>query len=264
MNVHPTAIIAPTATLAEDVEIGPYVVIGEHSHIGPGSRLASHVVIGDYTRIGARCHIFSHAVLGATSQDRKYREGETSWLEIGDENMIRECVTINRATAQGCTTRLGNNNLLMAYVHIAHDCTVGNQVIVANSANIGGHAVLEDGAVIGAMSGIHQFTRIGRLAMVGAMSRVVQDIPPYMLAVGIPPKVYGINTVGLRRQGVPLSHRQQLKQAYHILYRRQLNVSHALEQLSCLDQVPELQHLIAFVRASERGIVSLYQADPGA
>jgi UDP-N-acetylglucosamine acyltransferase len=261
MPVHPTAIIAATATLAEDVDIGPYVVVGEYSHIGAGSRLASHVVIGDYTRIGRHCHIFSHAVLGATSQDRKYREGEISSLEIGDENMIRECVTINRATAAGCTTRLGNNNLLMAYVHIAHDCTVGNQVIVANSANIGGHAVLEDGAVIGAMSGIHQFTRIGRLAMVGAMSRVVQDIPPYMLAVGIPPKVYGINTVGLRRHGVPPHHRQQLKQAYQTLYRRHLNVAHALEQLAYLDPVPELQHLIEFVRTSERGIVSLLQAD---
>lgn len=261
MPVHPTAIIAPTATLAEEVDIGPYAVVGEYSQIGAGSRLAPHVVIGDYTRIGRRCHIFSHAVLGATSQDRKYRDGDISWLEIGDENMIRECVTINRATAPGCTTRLGNNNLLMAYVHIAHDCTVGNQVIVANSANIGGHAVLEDGAVIGAMSGIHQFTRIGRLAMVGAMSRVVQDIPPYMLAVGIPPKVYGINTVGLRRQGVPPHHRQQLKQAYQILYRRHLNAAHALEQLAHLEPVPELLHLIEFVRTSERGIVSLLQAD---
>lgn len=257
LRVHPTAIIDPSATLEPEVEIGPYAIVGRESRIGRGCRIGAHACIGDYTILGPECRIASYAVVGSPSQDRKHLDGSVSWLEIGKGNRIREFVTINRATAAGACTRIGDHNLLMAYVHIAHDCQLGNRIVLANGATLGGHVEIGDDVVIGAMSGIHQFVRIGRLTMVGAMSRICQDVPPFLLAVGSPPRVYGLNSVGLRRQHIASESRQQLKQAFQWLYRRHLAVSQALEHLSALDPSPELEEFLHFVRTSQRGLVGL-------
>lgn len=260
-RIHPTAIVDPSAILESDTEIGPYAVIGRESRIGRGSRIGAYALIGDYTLLGPECRVSSHAVVGSPSQDLKHRETDISWLEIGKGNRIREFVTINRATAAGACTRIGDNNLFMAYAHIAHDCQLGHRIVLANGATLGGHVEIGDEVVIGAMSGIHQFVRIGRLTMIGAMSRVCQDVPPFMLAVGSPPRVYGLNSIGLRRQQIPSANRHQLKQAFQWLYRRHLAVAQALEQIKALGPGPELEELIRFVRESRRGLVGLSQTN---
>lgn len=254
-QIHPTACLDPTALIEAGVEIGPYVTLGAHSRIGAGTHIAAHAVIGDFTVIGRDCRIYSHAVVGSPSQDLKHVEDSESWLIIGDRNRIREFVTINRATAAGAETRLGDDNLLMAYAHVAHDCQIGNQVVLANGATLGGHVQVGDNIVIGAMSGIHQFVRLGRLAMIGAMSRVCNDVPPFMLASGSPPKVYGLNSVGLRRAGLSRDTRQQLKQAFQWLYRRNLSQAEALEAMQAEPALAELLELAGFIAASQRGLV---------
>ena len=261
MTIHPAAFVHPEALIGQDVEIGPGVVIGRQSQIGDRCRIGPHAVIGDYTRLGPDCRVYSHAVVGSPSQDLKHREQDISWLEIGAGNRIREFVTINRATAAGAVTRLGDHNLLMAYVHVAHDCQLGHRIVLANGATLGGHVELGNDVVIGAMSGIHQFVRIGRLSMVGAMSRVCQDIPPFMLATGSPPRVYGLNSTGLRRHELGTLSRQELKQAFQVIYRRQLAIVQAIEQLEGAARTPELLELLAFVRASERGLAGLTRPD---
>lgn len=260
-RVHPTACLDASAIVEAGAEIGPYVTIGALSRIGAGTRIAAHAVIGDYTLIGRDCRIYSHAVVGSSSQDLKHVDDSESWLIIGNRNRIREFVTINRATAAGAETRLGDDNLLMAYAHVAHDCLLADQVVLANGATLGGHAQVETGVVIGAMSGIHQFVRLGRLAMIGAMSRICNDVPPFMLASGSPPKVYGLNTIGLRRAGLSREIRQQLKQAFQSLYRRNLSQTEALEALQALGTQAELEHLIQFIAASQRGMVGAAPPD---
>ena len=253
--VHPTAIVHPKATLGPGVSIGPYTVIEEHVSIGAGTRVGAHCVLEGRTTIGAECQIFTGAVIGSIPQDLKYR-GEESALLIGDRNKIREYVTINPGTAGGGgKTVIGSDCLLMAYSHVAHDCLVGNHVIIANSAALAGHITVEDRAVIGGLVGIHQFVRVGTLAIIGGCSRVIQDIPPYATCVGYPATVFGLNSEGLKRAGVSEDSKRLLHRAFKTLFHSKLSMRHALEQASQeADHCPELQHLLRFVRESKRGV----------
>lgn len=262
LQIHPTAVIHPSATVAEDVVIGPYAVVGERAFIDRGTRLGAHAVVEAFTTLGRDCQVFSGAVVGGVPQDLKF-QGEESYCVIGDRNVIREHATVNRATAEGDVTRIGNDNLIMAGVHVAHDCQIGNGVVIANGVSLAGHVIVEDLAVIGGMTGLHQFIRVGRMAMVGAMSRLSQDVPPFMLTEGSPPRVYGLNAVGLRRKGVPPEARAQLKKAYKLLYRSGLSVGQAIAEIGKLDPSPELRHLIAFLQSSERGISGIARVDAG-
>jgi UDP-N-acetylglucosamine acyltransferase len=247
--------VHPKAALAEGVAVGPYSVIGEHVSVGPRTRIGAHCVLEGYTGIGADNEIFTGAVIGSPPQDLKYR-GEKSELSIGDRNKIREYVTINPGTAGGGgVTVIGSDCLLMAYAHVAHDCRIGDQVIIANSAALAGHIVVEDRAVIGGLVGIHQFVRIGTLAIVGGCSRVVQDVPPYAMCVGYPVVVHGLNHEGLKRAGVSSDVKRQLHRAFKVLFHSKLSMSHAVTQLAQdADHGPEVQHLLAFIRASKRGV----------
>lgn len=236
VNIHPTAIVHKNAKIHDAVEIGPYAVIGENVEIGKG------------------CKVFSHAVIGSPSQDLKYR-GEHTSVRIGENTTIREFVTINCATGEGEETVVGDNCLLMAYVHIAHNCKVGNEVIIANCGTLAGHVEIEDKAIIGGLSAIHQFCRIGILSLIGGCSKVVQDIPPYMIADGHPARVWSINSVGLKRNNIPLDIRNNLKQAFKFIYRSGLSTSHAIQKIR--DEIPnspEITHLIDFTQSSTRGI----------
>ncbi|MEB3237262.1 MAG: acyl-ACP--UDP-N-acetylglucosamine O-acyltransferase [Candidatus Sericytochromatia bacterium] len=259
IELHPTAVVHPSARLADGVVVGPYAVIGEDVQIGARTTVGPHVVIEPHTTLGDDCRIFPGAVLGAVPQDLKF-DGERTRCIIGDRNTIRECVTINRGTAASGETRVGHDNLLMAYVHVAHDCVVGNGIVLANAATLAGHVTVGDGAVVGGLVGVHQFCRIGALAMIGAMSRIVQDVPPYALAEGSPPRVSGTNVIGLRRAGVAAEVRTALKEAYRILYRQRLNVGQAvaaIEAEPALMEQAEVRHLVAFVKGGTRGLVGI-------
>lgn len=261
IQVHPTAVVSPLATLAESVIIGAYAVVGDYSELAEGVRVDAHSVIGDHTYLGENTHIHSHAVVGGPSQDLKHQQGAVSYLRVGKGNRIREFATVNRATAAGDTTVLGDHNLLMAYAHVAHDCQLGDRNVLANGATLGGHVSLDSDSVIGAMSGIHQFVSLGQQVMVGAMSRVCNDVPPYMLVSGAPPKIYGLNQVGLRRAGMPRVLRQQLKQAFQLLYRQQLTLEEALLALADLNQEhpsQALSQLMSFCASSRRGLVGYH------
>lgn len=255
IDVHPTAVIHPSARLGDGARIGPYAVVGEHCTIGSGTVLGPHAVIEPFTTIGRDCQVFSGAVIGGMPQDLKFT-GEESYTVIGDRNVIRECVTINRATGMGEETRLGDDNLLMAYVHVAHNCVIGNHAILANAATLAGHVALEDYARLGGMVGVHQFTRVGTLSMVGAMARITQDVPPYMLVEGDPARVHGPNVIGLRRHGLDQAERTLVKRAYKLLYRSDLNMAQALEQVTALGDSEALRHLARFIGASERGVIA--------
>ena len=255
-HIHPTAIIADGATLGVDVEVGPYCVIDEHVSLGDGCSLKSHVVISGHTTIGANNRFFPFASIGHEPQDLKYH-GEPSEVVIGDGNTIRENVTINPGTeGGGMLTRVGNHNLLMAYVHIAHDCLVGNDVVLANCATLAGHVDIDDGAVIGGMSAIHQFLRIGRYAMVGGMSGIVKDVPPFCLtAGGYRPALAGLNVLGLKRQGVGSTQLRHLKEIYRLLFQS----SDSLEQrLQAAREHAENDvyalHLIDFLATAKKGV----------
>jgi UDP-N-acetylglucosamine acyltransferase len=262
IQVHATAVVHPTAALAEDVIVGPYAIIGEHAFVDAGTTIGPHAVIEPHTSIGRDCRIHAGAVVGGVPQDLKFN-GARSYCVLGDRNVVREHVTINRATGEDEVTRVGHDNLFMAYVHVAHDCVVGNGCVLANGVTLAGHVVLEDHVVIGGMTGLHQFIRVGAMAMVGAMSRLAQDVPPYMLAEGNPPRVYGPNVVGLRRHDVPSPVRMQLKKAYKKLYRSNLNLAQAIGEIAKLDASPEVRHLIAFLQATERGISGIARHDAG-
>ncbi|MBU6428752.1 MAG: acyl-ACP--UDP-N-acetylglucosamine O-acyltransferase [Cyanobacteria bacterium REEB65] len=256
IEIHPTAVVHPAAKLGMGVKIGPYAVIAEHVTIGDETEIGPHVVVDSFTTLGRNCKIAPGAVIGAPPQDLKFA-GEESYLVVGDRNVIRECATLNRATGLGETTLIGDDNLLMAYVHVAHNCIVGNHTVLSNAATLGGHVVVEDHARIGGVTALHQFIRIGKMAMVGGMSRLTQDVPPFMLAEGIPPKVYGTNVVLLQRHDVSADIRLNLKRAYKLLYRSGLNVSQALERIGELAPSAELAHLVDFVRQSARGLIGL-------
>ncbi|MCX7008037.1 MAG: acyl-ACP--UDP-N-acetylglucosamine O-acyltransferase [Kiritimatiellaeota bacterium] len=252
--IHPTVIVASGAQLGTDIEIGPYSVIGEHVRLGAGTKVHPHVVIAGHTSIGAGCEIFPFASIGQQTQDLKFRGGAPG-VVIGDRTTLREYVTVNAATNDGEVTRIGNGCHIMAYAHVAHDCIVGHEVIMANAATLAGHVMLEDQVIIGGLCGVHQFVRVGRLTITGGCSKVTQDIPPFMTADGNPMSVHGLNTVGLQRRGISETAMAALKKAYRILYRENLTAKLALAKIEAdVEQLPEVAHLVAFVRASERGI----------
>jgi UDP-N-acetylglucosamine acyltransferase len=253
-SIHPTALIAPGAKIGKGVSVGPYTIVGEHVEIGEGTRVGAHNVLDGWTRIGAQCRIFHSTCIGVEPQDLKFR-GEKSLVLIGDRNTIREFVTIHPATDEGDVTRIGSDNLLMAYVHIAHNCEIGDHVILANAVNLAGHVKVEDHVGIGGVTPVHQFVRIGTHSFIGGGSRVAQDVPPYFLAAGNPLRVVGINQVGLERRDFSVETREALRRAYKILYRAGKNVRQALEALrSELPDIPEVRRLADFVESSERGI----------
>jgi UDP-N-acetylglucosamine acyltransferase len=252
--IHPTAIVHPKAQIGEDCQIGPYCVIGEHVTLGAGCRLHSHVVIDGHTTLGRRNEIFPFASLGLQTQDLKWRGGITH-TEIGDENTFREFVTVHSATGEGEVTRIGSRNHILAYCHIAHNVTLGNHVIMSNVATLGGHVVVEDHAVIGGLAAVHQFCRIGRMAMIGGCSKVVQDVPPFMMADGNPAVTRTVNKVGLERNGVSAEAQAALRQCFKLLFREGLTIPNALARIEQeIPPLPEVRHLIEFVRASARGI----------
>ena len=247
--VHPTALVDASAELGAGVWVGPYCVIEGGTSVGAGTILESHVVIKRGTSVGARCRIWPHVVLGHEPQDMKFH-GEESFLRVGDGNMLREMVTIHRGAGEGSATVLGDNNLLMAYSHVGHNCTIGNNTMIANSTGISGHVTLEDKVIIGGVAGIHQFVHIGRMAMVGAMSKVVQDVPPFCMCDGRPAKINGLNIRGLRRNGVPPDERNGVSSAFKLLYRSGLNTSQALERIHA--DIPASETLNSFIDFVER------------
>lgn len=253
--IHPTAIVHPRARIEEGVEIGPYAVIGEHVNIAAGTTVGPHAVIEGWTEIGRDNRIFQFASIGAIPQDLKFR-GEKSFLRIGDRNTFREFVTMHRGTEDGGgETVIGSDNLFMAYTHVAHDCRVGNKVILANVASLAGHVIVEDHAVIGGFSGVHQFVRIGCHTMIAAGSVVTQDIPPYTTAQGDRAKTVGLNLVGLKRRGFSTESVRSLKSAYRLVFRTGQRLEEALEQIDReLGDSPEAAAFADFIRNSERGI----------
>lgn len=255
-GIHATAIVHPSASVAEGVSIGPYSVVGPKVIIGPRTKIGAHCALEGRTTIGADCEIFTGAVIGSPPQDLKY-QGEDTALIIGDRNKIREYVTMNLGTeGGGGKTVIGSDCLLMAYAHVAHDCRIGDHVIIANSAALAGHITVEHRAIIGGLVGIHQFVRVGTLSIIGGCSRVPQDVPPYATCVGYPATVFGINREGLRRAGVSEEARRRLHNAFRVLFDSQLSMRHALEQVGRdADHSPELQHLIEFIRQSKRGVL---------
>jgi len=252
--IHPTAVIHPKAQIGADCDIGPYCVIGEHIDLGSSCRLHAHVVIDGHTQIGRANEFFPFTSIGLQTQDLKWKGGITR-TEIGDDNTFRECVTINSATGDGEVTKVGSSNHILAYCHIAHNDCLGNNIIISNVGTLAGHVTVEDYAVIGGVVAIHQFCRIGKMSMIGGCSKVVQDVPPFMLADGNPAETRTINKVGMERNGISEDAQAALRQAYKILFRDGLTIPNALARIE--KEVPpfaEVQHLLQFVRASERGI----------
>ncbi len=254
-EIHSTAIVSPAAQVEEDTIIGPFCIIGDNVHIRKGTRLISNIIVEGNTEIGEDCSVYPFTSIGLPPQDLKYK-GEKTGLKIGKQNTIREYVTIHRASVSGDgLTTIGDNNFLMAYVHVAHDCKIGNSVIMANVATLAGHVSVGDYAVIGGLVAIHQFTRVGAYAMVGGFSGVGQDIPPYMIASGARVKLFGLNTVGLKRHGFSDSTINELKKAYKILFREKRTLKDAIKKVQeDLPYTDEIRHLIEFIQKNKRGI----------
>ena len=253
MSIHPTAVISPHAQLGAGVSVGPYTVIEDDVVLGEGCEIAAHVVIKRFTTLGRANRVFEHAVLGGEPQDVKFK-GEQSRLIIGDDNLIREGVTLHRASGEGETTLLGSRNFLMINVHIAHNCVIGDDNIFANDVALAGYITIEDHVFLSNNVGAHQFVQMGRYAMVGGKSKIVQDVPPFFITDGNPPRVRGLNTVGLRRAGFSTEERRALKEAYRILFRSNLPLEDALSEMARLDD-ENVAHLIKFIRNSKRGFV---------
>ena len=255
MNIHSTAIVSPEAHLGEGVEIGPYTIVGLDVTIGENTVIGPHVVIEPHTDIGENCRIFQFCSLGGVPQDLKF-DGDESRVIIGNNNTIREYVTINRATSADIgTTIIGDNNFLMAYSHIAHNCKLGNNIVMANAVNLAGHIHVEDYAIIGGMTGIHQFTRIGCHCMIGGASAVTKDVPPYVLAAGNYAKVHGLNLIGLKRRKFSKETIRTLKRVYTIIFKSSLLLSEALKKtMEEVEDIPEVKHFVEFIQKSERGI----------
>ena len=252
--IHETAIIDPHAQIGPNVKIGPYSVIGPDVKIGEGTIIHPHVVITGRTTIGKGCEFFQGASIGEVPQDLKYKGEDTATI-IGDHVTIRECASVHRAVGEGNETRIGNNVLMMAYTHVAHNCIVGNNVIMSNVATLAGHVIVEDRAVIGGLPAVHQFTKIGRNCMCGGMSRINQDVPPFVIVAGNPPVVAGLNSVGISRAGIAMPVRRELKKAYKILYKRGLSLPDAIATMEQeLDSYEEVEHFMRFLRSVERGI----------
>lgn len=254
MSIHSTAIIHAGAQIGAGCEIGPYCVIGEHVTLGADCKLYSHVVIDGHTRLGKENQIFPFASIGLRTQDLKWKGGVTR-TEIGDNNTIREYVSIHSATSDGDATVVGSRNNILAYSHVAHDCRLGDDIIMSNVATLAGHVTVGDGAVIGGLVAIHQFCRIGKFSMTGGCSKVVQDIPPFMIGDGNPAETRTINKVGMERHGISEEAQAAMKMAYKILFREGLNIPNAVTRIEAeLPQLPEIKHLVEFVKTSERGI----------
>jgi len=253
-QIDPRSVVHPSARLAEDVAVGPFCVIGPEVEIGPGTVLKSHVNLDGRTRIGAACTVWPFASIGTQTQDLKFQGGSPG-VVIGDGTTLREYVTVNAATADGVDTVVGQRCHIMAYSHVAHDCIVGDEVIMANAATLAGHVIIEDQAIIGGLVGVHQFVRVGRLSITGGCAKIVQDVPPFMTADGNPLAIRGINKIGLERRGVPVDSIKALKEAYRLLYRRKLGIKEMIAEMkSSLSDSPELLHLETFLLNSERGI----------
>ncbi|HEX2718926.1 MAG TPA: acyl-ACP--UDP-N-acetylglucosamine O-acyltransferase [Gemmatimonadaceae bacterium] len=254
-TIHPTALVAPDASIGTDVTIGAFAIVGPNCSIGDGSVVAAHAILERNVTLAPNVKVGSGSILGGDPQDLKFK-GEPTVVEIGENTTIREYATINRGTAQSFRTTVGKNCLLMSYVHLAHDCHVGDGVIISNGVQLAGHVTIEDKVTISGLTAVHQFARIGRYSFVGGMSRVSKDVPPYIKAVGNPIKLYGLNSVGLQRNGFPEDVMRELKRAYRLFFRSELNVSQALERARTeLQQFAEVQALIRFVDESQRGVV---------
>ncbi|MBX9849488.1 MAG: acyl-ACP--UDP-N-acetylglucosamine O-acyltransferase [Rhodocyclaceae bacterium] len=255
-RIHPTAIVDPKAKIADDVEIGAYSLIGPNVEIGSGTVIGPHVVVDGHTRIGVQNRIFQFCSIGAEPQDKKYA-GEPTRLEIGDRNTIRESCTFNLGTVQDAgVTRVGNDNWIMAYVHVAHDCQVGNNVIFANSVQLAGHVHVGDFVILGGLSGVHQFVRIGAHSMAGMTTSLSQDLPPYVMASGNPATTHGINSEGLKRRGFSPEAIAALRRAYKTLYKSGLRLEEARQAIAEEQGThPELQPLVDFISVTGRGIV---------
>ena len=253
--VHPTAIVSPEAELGADVEVGPFAIIGPAVTVGPRTRIWPRAILEQNVRLGADCRVGTGSVVGGPPQDLKYA-GEETWVEIGDNTVIREYCTINRGTTQSRVTRLGTNCLVMTYVHIAHDCHIGERVILANGVQLAGHVTIGPCATLSGLTAVHQFVKIGAYAFVGGMSRVTKDVPPYTKAVGNPMKLYGLNAVGLQRHGFSPEAVAELKKAYRLFFRSGLNISQALDRARTeLAQMPEVVGFLQFIEESGRGVL---------
>lgn len=255
-TIHPTAIISSSAEIGDACEIGPYCIVGDGVKLGSGCRLHSHVVIEGFTTIGKDNEFFPFAAIGGKSQDLKYA-GEPTYLRIGERNVFRENVTIHRSTSSELLTQIGDDNLFLAYAHVAHECEVGNHTIFSNNGTIAGHVVVEDHAIISGLTAVHQFCRIGAHSITGGCSKIIKDIPPFMVADGNPASVRAINEVGLKRRGVDPAVLSALRVAYKKLFlRKGKNLSECLDELLATDaaKVPEVERLISFIKSSERGI----------
>ncbi len=253
-KIHPTAVVSPGAQLGEDVEIGPYSIVADDVVIGDGTVLGPRVLVERWTTLGKRNRIFAGAVIGSESQDLKFR-GERSYLVIGDDNIFREYVSINRATEPEGQTRIGSNNAILAYCHVAHDCILGSHITISNVTTLAGHCEIDDYAGLGGYVGVHQFVKIGTMAFVGGWSKVVKDVPPYMKVEGSPLRVYGLNSVGLERRSVPPESRRTLRKVYNYLYRSEHNVTQAVDRIRQeIELTPEVKTLLEFLGKSTRGI----------
>lgn len=251
-KIHPTAIVDPSAKIADGVEIGPYAVIGPDVEIGPGTWVGAHAVV-EHARIASACRIHPHAFVGTPPQDLKY-EGEKTIAKVGDRTVVRECVTINRGTAATGETVVGSDCLLMAYTHVAHDCVVGNGVIAANAATLAGHVEIGDNTVVGGLVAIHQFVRIGKFCMLGGGAMVGLDVPPYCMAQGDRAKLVGLNVVGLRRSGIPRMAVSQIKSLYKTVFLSGMNFQEALAQARSQSLLPEAEEFVRFLESkSHRG-----------
>ncbi|MFA5059629.1 MAG: acyl-ACP--UDP-N-acetylglucosamine O-acyltransferase [Candidatus Omnitrophota bacterium] len=257
MNIHPTAIVHSKAQLGKNVIVGPYSIIEENVVLGDDCIVGNNCLIRGYTTIGKGCQFFSGAVVGSIPQDKKFKIDQKVFLEIGQNNVFREYITVNPGTGENGKTIIGSDNLFMAYCHIAHDCCVGNNCVLANNATLAGHVTIEDAAVVGGLAAIHQFVRVGKLAIIGGCSKVVQDIPPFSMCDGHPAKVYGLNSIGLKRAKISSETLRALHKAFKILFHSGLIKVHALEKIAQdIRSCPEIDYLVDFTKASARGLCS--------
>ena len=253
--IHSTALVDPAAEIGENVFIGPYCVVEGGVQIGAGSWFQGHVTVCGPTKIGTGNKFYAYGSVGQQSQDLKYK-GEPTYLEIGSNNCFREFVTLHRGTDPGSITKVGNGGNFLSYSHIAHDCIVGDAVIFSNNGTLGGHVEVGDHAIIGGLTAVHQFCRIGRYALTGGCSKIVQDVPPFMIADGNPALVRGINQVGMERNGFEAETIREIREAYRIIYRSQLNAKQGVDKIrKTLDHTPEIHHLLEFIETSQRGII---------
>src|SRR5512144_2804365 len=254
-NIHPTALVDPGAQIGDGVDIGPFAIVGEGCVVGDGCIIAARATLERNVKLGQRVKVGSGSVLGGDPQDLKFK-GEHTTVEIGEGTTIREYTTINRGTTQSYKTTVGANCFLMSYVHLAHDCHVGNGVIISNGTQLAGHVTIDEKAILSGLVAVHQFATIGRYSFIGGCSRVAKDVPPYVKAVGNPIKLYGLNTVGLERNGFPEDVRRELKRAYKLFFKSELNLSQARARAEAeLHPYPEIREFLAFFERSDRGSV---------